>query len=95
MSAPFPAGGPGLRQRLLTLAGFTLLLSGTGPAMASTAPSPAKDGGVQAVFATQQEAEAAAPRFGCTGSHSHGKIWMPCTGHPPTPGSGKSGGHSH
>lgn len=90
-----PVGCLLLRVPAMAMAGLAFLLSGTRPALASTAPSPAKDGGVQAVFATQQEAEAAAPRFGCTGSHSHGKIWMPCTGHPPTPGSGKSGGHSH
>jgi hypothetical protein len=89
-----PVGCLLLRVPAMARAGFALLLSGTRPALAST-PSPAKDGGVQAVFATQQEAEAAAPRFGCTGSHSHGKIWMPCTSHPPTPSSGKSGGHSH
>lgn len=100
-SALISAGAAGLR--LLCLAGFTLLLGGAGPAMASTTPNSAKDGGVQAVFATQQEAEAAAPRFGCTGSHRHGSIWMPCTSHPPAGGSqkggqqsgGQHGGHSH
>jgi hypothetical protein len=100
-SASISAGAAGLR--LLCLAGFTLLLGGAGPAVAGSTPSAAKDGGVQAVFATQQEAEAAAPRFGCKGSHRHGNIWMACDSHPPAGGStkggqqsgGQHGGHSH
>ena len=32
----------------------------------------------QAMFKTQQEAEAAAPEFGCEGAHRMGSMWMVC-----------------
>ena len=35
----------------------------------------------QAVFATQAEAEAAAPGFGCEGAHKMGNMWMVCASH--------------
>jgi len=43
-----------------------------------TALSAAPAGGVQALYATQAEAEAAAKRFQCTGTHRMGNQWMPC-----------------
>ncbi len=103
MSGSFVVCGDGLRLRMLSLVGITLLLGGVAPAMAGSTPSSAKDGGVQAVFATQQEAEAAAPRFGCKGAHRMGNVWMACASHPPAGGSqkggqqsgGQHGGHSH
>ena len=35
----------------------------------------------QAMFKTRQEAEAAAPDFGCTGAHAMGEMWMVCAKH--------------
>jgi len=35
----------------------------------------------QAMFKTQQEAEEAAPRFGCKGAHQMGSMWMVCAKH--------------
>ena len=35
----------------------------------------------QAMFKTRQEAEAAAPGFGCTGAHAMGEMWMVCAKH--------------
>ena len=35
----------------------------------------------QAMFKTQQEAEAAAPGFGCEGAHRMGSMWMVCAKH--------------
>ncbi len=35
----------------------------------------------QAVFQTKQEAESAAPEFGCTGAHKMGNMWMVCNKH--------------
>ena len=43
-----------------------------------TAQSAAPAGGVQALYATKAEAEAAAKRFHCTGTHAMGDKWMPC-----------------
>ena len=34
--------------------------------------------GVTALYATKGEAEAAAKRFHCTGTHQMGDKWMPC-----------------
>jgi len=34
--------------------------------------------GVNALYATKGEAEAAAKRFHCTGTHQMGDKWMPC-----------------
>lgn len=37
--------------------------------------------GRKALFDTRQEAEAAAPGFGCKGAHAMGDQWMPCASH--------------
>ena len=37
-----------------------------------------KKDGVNALYATKGEAEAAAKRFHCTGTHQMGDKWMPC-----------------
>ena len=37
-----------------------------------------KQEGVNALYATKGEAEAAAKRFNCTGTHQMGDKWMPC-----------------
>ncbi|MEB3158522.1 MAG: DUF3721 domain-containing protein [Synechococcus sp.] len=37
--------------------------------------------GIRATYPTRQEAEAAAPRFGCQGAHRMGDQWMPCAVH--------------
>jgi hypothetical protein len=48
--------------------------------------------GVQALFATQAEAEKAAQlHFNCTGAHRMGTQWMPCAKHGDVQGSG----HTH
>ncbi|MCT0209448.1 MAG: hypothetical protein DCF18_10260 [Cyanobium sp.] len=103
MTRSFPAGSFWPRVPALTLAALTVLFATARPGFTSSTPSSAKDGGVQAVFATQQEAEAAAPRFGCKGAHRMGNVWMACASHPPAGGSqkggqqsgGQHGGHSH
>ncbi len=41
-----------------------------------------KQEGVNALYATKGEAEAAAKRFHCTGTHQMGDKWMPCAVHP-------------
>ena len=33
------------------------------------------------MYATQAEAEKAAPKFNCTGAHPMGDQWMPCAKH--------------
>ena len=38
-------------------------------------------GGKKAMFDTREEAEAAAPGFGCKGAHAMGSKWMPCESH--------------
>lgn len=38
-------------------------------------------GGKKAMFDTREEAEAAAPGFGCKGAHAMGSQWMPCASH--------------
>ena len=64
-----------------------------------TAPSAAPAGGVQALYATKAEAEAAAKRFHCTGTHAMGDKWMPCamtgakTGAMPGATTGGTNGH--
>ena len=37
--------------------------------------------GIKAMFDTREEAEAAAPGFGCKGAHAMGSKWMPCESH--------------
>lgn len=37
--------------------------------------------GVKALFDNREEAEAAAPGFGCKGAHAMGSQWMPCASH--------------
>ena len=37
--------------------------------------------GVRAMYPTREEAEAAAPQFGCEGAHQMGEQWMPCASH--------------
>ena len=37
--------------------------------------------GVRAMYPTREEAEAAAPQFGCEGAHQMGEQWMPCSAH--------------
>ena len=37
--------------------------------------------GVKAMYPTREEAEAAAPAFGCKGAHQMGQQWMPCATH--------------
>lgn len=65
-----------------------LLLLGSGLCSLSLTPAaragstPAQSGAVPAMYATQAEAEAAAPKFGCKGAHKMGKQWMPCPEHP-------------
>lgn len=103
MISPFLPGCSLAHRPALALAGLTLFVAASRPGQASTTPTPDRDGGVQAVFATQQEAEAAAPRFGCKGAHRMGNLWMACASHPPAGGSqkggqqsgGQHGGHSH
>ena len=43
--------------------------------------NPHADQPKQAMFKTQQEAEAAAPEFGCKGAHQMGSMWMVCAKH--------------
>ena len=38
-------------------------------------------GAVPAMYATQAEAEKAAPKFNCSGAHQMGDQWMPCAKH--------------
>lgn len=33
------------------------------------------------MYPTREEAEAAAPQFGCEGAHQMGEQWMPCASH--------------
>lgn len=40
-----------------------------------------KSAGKKAMFDTREEAEAAAPGFGCKGAHAMGSKWMPCASH--------------
>ena len=57
--------------------GLTVLMSEVGiHAAEPSAPEPK-----QAMFRTQAEAEAAAPQFGCKGSHQMGQMWMVCDKH--------------
>ena len=60
-------------HRVILLAG-SLLAMGTSPALANHHAEQPK----QAMFKTQQEAEAAAPEFGCEGAHRMGSMWMVC-----------------
>ena len=55
----------------------SLLALGTSSALANHHGEQAK----QAMFKTQQEAEAAAPEFGCEGAHRMGSMWMVCEKH--------------
>ncbi|MFL0730769.1 MAG: hypothetical protein AB8B35_02950 [Prochlorococcus sp.] len=68
-----------ISSRLLIAAtiGLTVLTSGA----ASNAFEPISAKPKQAVFKTQAEAEAAAPQFGCKGSHKMGDMWMVCDKH--------------
>ena len=50
-------------------------LDGPGGALAHQGPT---NDGVNALYATKGEAEAAAKRFHCTGTHQMGDKWMPC-----------------
>ncbi|QEY33327.1 hypothetical protein EVJ50_03190 [Synechococcus sp. RSCCF101] len=36
---------------------------------------------MQALFDRREDAERAAPSFGCTGAHRMGNQWMPCAAH--------------
>ena len=67
----------------LLLGGACLLA--LAPVARAGSPS-AESKGVRAVFSTQAEAAAAAPRFGCKGAHRMGKQWMPCASHGETSG---------
>ncbi len=52
------------------------------------AQHPSGQAAQQAMFNTKAEAEAAAPRFHCSGAHPMGHQWMPCASH-----GAASGGH--
>ena len=53
------------------------LMASSGQAAQSSTSSTAK----QAMFKTKEEAEAAAPEFGCRGAHKMGDYWMVCNNH--------------
>ena len=57
--------------------GLTVLMSEVGINAAERSATEPK----QAMFRTQSEAEAAAPQFGCKGSHQMGQMWMVCDKH--------------
>lgn len=79
---------PHFRLSNAALTSAVLLLT-HGPALANT---PATQGGVPAMYATQAEAEQAAKaHFNCTGAHRMGNQWMPCSTH----GTPPANGHSH
>ncbi len=40
-----------------------------------------KSSSSQALFKTKAEAEQAAKKFGCSGSHKMGEMWMACENH--------------
>ena len=40
-----------------------------------------KENILQEFFATKEEAQKAASKYGCTGAHKMGKKWMPCNTH--------------
>jgi hypothetical protein len=63
------------------LIGSALWLIDGAPA-ARAGSSSAGSGAVPALYPTQAEAEAAAPKFGCKGAHRMGTHWMPCAKHP-------------
>ena len=65
-----------LMKRAAPLYGSILVMS-AGSAVAN----PHGDQPKQAMFKTQQEAEAAAPGFGCEGAHQMGSMWMVCAMH--------------
>ncbi|MFM7314297.1 MAG: hypothetical protein ACKO0M_14240 [Cyanobium sp.] len=74
-----------MKQALLLAAVVSLLPSAVSaqhsPSMGSTPPAEAGAAAAPPMFATQAEAEAAAPRFHCSGSHRMGDQWMPCAQH--------------
>ena len=64
-----------MKRSILLLGSFFALSSGL--ALANHHGDQPK----QAMFKTQQEAEAAAPDFGCEGAHRMGSMWMVCAKH--------------
>ena len=63
-------------KRTLLLLGSSLVVV-AGSALANPHDGQPK----QAMFKTQQEAEEAAPGFGCEGAHRMGSMWMVCAKH--------------
>ena len=56
---------------------FVIALMALAPGSALAHQGHQKEG-VNALYATKGEAEAAAKRFHCTGTHQMGDKWMPC-----------------
>ena len=44
-------------------------------------PNSQKENTIQDLFATKEDAEKAAKKYGCVGAHKMGKKWMPCKMH--------------
>ena len=78
---------PQPQRRSLLMALLGGCLSSLIPAQA-WAQQPSGQAAQQAMFNTKAEAEAAAPRFHCSGAHPMGNQWMPCASH-----GAASGGH--
>ena len=66
-----------LMKRALLLLGSMLFITG----LSALAKHHGDQQPKQAMFKTQQEAEAAAPGFGCEGAHRMGSMWMVCAQH--------------
>ena len=66
-----------LMKRALLLLGSALFITGVSAVAKHHGDQQPK----QAMFKTQQEAEAAAPGFGCEGAHQMGSMWMVCAMH--------------
>jgi hypothetical protein len=49
--------------------------------LAAPLPCPAAEVPLRALYDTREDAEAAAPAFGCEGAHRMGSRWMPCAEH--------------
>ena len=54
-----------------------------------------KDNPIPALYDSKEQAERAAPKFGCKGSHKMGEKWMPCKKHGGNLNHNKSHGHKH
>ena len=65
-------------QRMVSL---RLMISACALVLLGAAVNAQNDQPKQAMFKTEAEAQAAAPEFGCEGSHRMGEMWMVCANH--------------